>query len=100
MRTVFKSMLNISISKVVVLLVSASLLAETILAAPPQTASTVSPSVPLTRLRDWIAIPRGTRSDLHGEPWAKAPLTRMEADQARQWLSADHAAEIRAARET
>lgn len=51
------------------------------------------------QLRQWLAIPAATRPELAAQPFASAPLTRAEAEDAARQLWNDHAAQVRALRE-
>jgi predicted esterase len=53
----------------------------------------------IPQLQQWLAIPRETRPAISNAPFATAPLTRAEADEAARLLWEDHAAFIRATRE-
>ena len=52
-------------------------------------------SGPVDDLKQWLARPRGERPDLAAQSFAKAPLTKEQAKDARQLLWNDHAAFIR-----
>lgn len=58
-------------------------------------AATEKTSGPLESLRKYLALPAGERPDLFDQAFAKEPLTRAEADQARDQLWTDHVARIR-----
>jgi hypothetical protein len=72
--------------------------------------SVASPSVPFAGaaqaaapaptegLREWLAKPRDGRPELKDQPFAKASLTKEQAEQAKQLLWDDHLADLRATR--
>jgi hypothetical protein len=56
------------------------------------------PEAAMAPLKGWLARPENERPPLTNEPFANVPLTRQQADRARQLLWDDHVAEVAKAR--
>jgi hypothetical protein len=64
----------------------------------PSTASADDDAPAIAALHQWLSQPREKRADLAAQAFATAPLSKPQAEQARQLLWDDHAAYIRETR--